>query len=170
MGVSVIVREAVDETDMSAAAELLGEYRRAIGLDLSFQDFEREVEQLPGRYARPGGVILLAEAEGSAVGCVALRPFTRETCEMKRLYVRPRARGSGTGRLLAQKVISVARQLGYRKMLLDTMSNMREANRLYESLGFSKRAPYYDNPLPGAVYYELELLHPDGGRRESVGR
>ncbi len=157
MSADVVVRTATARSDLDAAAELLREYARGLGLDLAFQGFEREVRDLPGRYASPGGAILLALLDGRPVGCVAFRPFGAGACEMKRLYVRPGARRGGIGRKLALRAIYLAREAGYRRMLLDTMSDMAEANGLYESLGFRSREPYYDNPLPGAVYYEVEL-------------
>jgi ribosomal protein S18 acetylase RimI-like enzyme len=136
---------------------LLQEYAAAIGFDLCFQDFDRELRDLPGDYAPPPGRLLLAVDAGGAVGCVALRRLDAQTSEMKRLYVRPRARGSRLGRGLAQAVIAEARRIGYARMRLDTVPSMKEAIVLYRSLGFREIPPYRPNPIPGALFMELEL-------------
>jgi ribosomal protein S18 acetylase RimI-like enzyme len=136
---------------------LLREYEASLGVSLCFQGFERELAKLPGEYAPPGGRLLLALEAGQAVGCVALRRLDDETCEMKRLYLRPGSRGRGAGRLLALAIIDEARKLGCNKMRLDTLPSMREAIALYESLGFKRIEPYYCNPVPGAVFMELKL-------------
>jgi GNAT superfamily N-acetyltransferase len=132
---------------------LLREYEASLGVSLCFQGFERELAELPGEYAPPGGRLLLALEAGQAVGCVALRRLDDETCEMKR----PGSRGRGAGRLLALAIIDEARKLGCNKMRLDTLPSMREAIALYESLGFKRTEPYYCNPVPGAVFMELKL-------------
>jgi ribosomal protein S18 acetylase RimI-like enzyme len=95
--------------------------------------------------------------KGAAVGCVALRRLDGETCEMKRLYVKPHFRRAGVARALAQDLLAEARRMGYRRMRLDTLPMMGEAQRLYRSMGFREIAPYYQNPLPGTVYMELRL-------------
>jgi ribosomal protein S18 acetylase RimI-like enzyme len=136
---------------------LLREYEASLGVSLCFQGFERELATLPGEYAPPAGRLLLASETGQALGCVALRKLEDETCEMKRLYLRPDFRGKGTGRMLALAIIDEARKIGCNKMRLDTLPSMREAIALYESLGFKRIEPYYRNPVPGAVFMELKL-------------
>jgi ribosomal protein S18 acetylase RimI-like enzyme len=136
---------------------LLREYEASLGIDLCFQGFERELAELPGEYAPPGGRLLLALDADQAVGCVALRRIDDGTCEMKRLYLRPGFRGRGAGRLLAVAIIAEARKIGYKKMRLDTLASMREAMALYETLGFKRIEPYRHNPTEGAVFLELKL-------------
>jgi len=105
----------------------------------------------------PGGRLLLASAENLVAGCVALRPLSGDTCEMKRLFVRPAFRASGVGRMLAERVIAEARSIGYRRMCLDTLPSMGRAQQLYESLGFREVAPYRYNPVAGTKYLSLDL-------------
>lgn len=146
---------AATASDVEQVRELFREYQRAIGVDLCFQGFDAELAGLPGAYAPPRGQILLA---GGAGGCVALRPFgDDDTCEMKRLYVRPAHRGTGLGRRLATAIVDEARRAGYARMRLDTLATMSEAIGLYESLGFVRIAAYRHNPLDDAVYMELIL-------------
>jgi putative acetyltransferase len=136
---------------------LFREYERFLKVDLCFQDFEKELAGLPGKYGPPDGSLLIAVDGQETAGCVALRKIEEGVCEMKRLFVRPRFRGQGLGRLLAARIIGEAKALGYGIMWLDTLERLTEAMNLYESLGFEKRDSYYDNPLPGVVYWELDL-------------
>jgi ribosomal protein S18 acetylase RimI-like enzyme len=150
--------EPATSADVDAVRALLLEYAEALGVDLCFQGFDRELAELPGEYAPPRGRLLVARDEhGDAVGCVALRALSHDICEMKRLYVRPALRGAGLGRELALAVVEEARGLGYARMRLDTLPSMSAAARLYESLGFLDIEPYYENPVAGARYLELEL-------------
>ena len=142
---------------LPAVRELFTEYANSIEIDLCFQSFDRELAELPGKYAPPGGRLFLAMENESAAGCVALRKIEDGVCELKRLYVRPAFRGSGLGRKLSETVISAAREIGYRRMRLDTLSSMTPAIALYASLGFQRIAPYYDNPSGCAVFMELKL-------------
>jgi GNAT superfamily N-acetyltransferase len=135
--------------------ELFVEYAESLGFDLCFQDFERELAELPGEYAPPRGRLLLGWTDGDAVGCVALRPIDGQACEMKRLYLRPTARGHGAGKALAVAVIDEARAIGYRVMRLDTVPWMTTAITLYKSLGFREIGPYRHNPIEGAKFMEL---------------
>jgi ribosomal protein S18 acetylase RimI-like enzyme len=143
---------------IAITGELFLEYADSLGFSLCFQSFDQELAGLPGRYAAPAGRLLLAIDDDIPAGCVALQPMDEETCEMKRLYVRPAFRGRGIGRTLAQAVIAEARQIGYAFMRLDTVpSKMQEAVVLYERLGFREIPPYRENPFPEALYMELAL-------------
>jgi ribosomal protein S18 acetylase RimI-like enzyme len=144
-----VIRRA-QPPDAEIVRMLLGEYAETLDVDLSFQDFESELADPLGFYE----VVLLADD-----GCVALRRIDARICEMKRLYVRPSARGAGLGRRLAEAVIAEARARGYERMLLDTLPTMTEAQRLYSSLGFRETKPYRHNPVEGATFLELVLTH-----------
>jgi ribosomal protein S18 acetylase RimI-like enzyme len=148
---------AKTEDHYQAARELFIRYAESLGFDLEFQGFSRELAELPGEYASPGGCILLAEADAGFAGCVALRPLQGNICEMKRLYVLPEYQGGGIGRALARSVIGEARTKGYQKMRLDTIGSMKAAQRLYFSLGFMVIEAYCYNPLENPSFMELEL-------------
>jgi putative acetyltransferase len=142
-----------DMSDLEEVRTLFREYAASLPFALDFQDFDRELADLPGAYAAPRGALLLARG----AGCVGLRPLEETTCEMKRLYVRPSVRGTGLGRRLAEAVVAEARRLGYAHMRLDTVPGMDSAQTLYERLGFHEIPPYRPNPIQGARFLELEL-------------
>jgi ribosomal protein S18 acetylase RimI-like enzyme len=154
--VDVEIRNA-EPQDLEVVRELIEEYVRALGVDLGFQEIERELADLAGTYGPPGGVILVARAASEIAGCVALRALEEDACEMKRLYVRPAFRGSGLGKQLALELIDRARALGYRRMRIDTLPQMQAARKLYEALGFREIEPYRFNPVPGTAFMELAL-------------
>jgi GNAT superfamily N-acetyltransferase len=153
----VTIIPAAAPADVEQARRLFREYETSLGVDLCFQGFEQELAGLPGKYAPPRGRLLLARDDATPAGCVALRPLGDSVCEMKRLYVRPAARGTRLGRLLAETIIGEARTIGYSRMRLDTLPFMREAIRLYRSLGFVEIAPYYESPVAGALFMERPL-------------
>jgi ribosomal protein S18 acetylase RimI-like enzyme len=149
---------AESAAQLNAVRELLLEYWENRDLALYVFDFDKELAGLPGDYAPPDGRLFLAYWDNEAAGCVALRKIAPDICEMKRLYLRPKFRGKGIGRTLAEFIISQGRNLGYKKMRLDTIqSNMQDAIALYRQLGFTEIAPYRVNPLPGVVFMELVL-------------
>lgn len=143
---------------IAQARELFLEYAQSLGFSLCFQNFEEELAGLPGDYAPPGGRLLLAEYDSQLAGCVALHKLEPNVCEMKRLYLRKQVRGKGLGRALAERIIDEARQIGYRKMRLDTVEPvMKDAVAMYRKLGFREIAPYCSNPMTGAIYMELDI-------------
>ena len=149
--------QAESQEQITQTRELFLEYEASLGVDLSFQNFDEEVAGLPGDYAPPEGRLLLALVDQQIAGCVALRKIDRDTCEMKRLYARPQFRGQGVGRALATTIIEHARQMGYKRMRLDTLPSMNQAITLYHSLGFQEIDPYRFNPIEGTKYMELEI-------------
>ncbi len=154
----LVLRQAHSTEQIAQARELFLEYAQSLGFSLCFQSFDEELANLPGDYTPPEGRLLLAEYQNQLVGCGAFRQLDSETCEMKRLYLRPRCRGLGLGRALALQVISQARDAGYRRMRLDTVEPvMKAAVKMYRELGFYEIAPYTTNPIAGALYMELVL-------------
>jgi GNAT superfamily N-acetyltransferase len=156
-GAQGAIHQAESAEDVAQARALFLEYAQWLGVDLCFQDFSRELEELPGAYAPPSGRILLAAAKESAFGCVALRAIDARVGEIKRMYVQPARRGEGWGRQLAVAIVAQARLIGYRELVLDTLSRLTTARALYAELGFAECAPYYVNPLPDVVYMRLRL-------------
>jgi ribosomal protein S18 acetylase RimI-like enzyme len=148
---------AISPSDIVAVRRLFELYAESLALDLSFRNFERELSSLPGDYSAPRGALFLARADGSAVGCIGLRPFSDTVGELKRLYVVPAFRGGGHARALVSSAVTAARCIGYRALVLDTLASMRPAIALYESFGFERTAPYYTNPLPDVLYFRLVL-------------
>lgn len=148
---------AISEPYLSHAREIFREYQLALGIDLCFQNFEQELSLLPGKYAPPNGRLYLAYVQSELAGSIALRPLDEDRCEMKRLYVRSKFRGHNLGRVLAEKVITEAKQIGYKQILLDTFDTMTAAQNLYHSLNFYEIPAYCLNPMDGVRYMCLDL-------------
>lgn len=150
-----------DATQWDQARVIVAEYAHRLGVDLGFQNFQDELQGLPGPYAPPQGVLLLAYVDQILAGCGAVRPLADcdypNACEMKRLYVRDDFRGMGLGRRLARALMDHAVAAGYSTMLLDTLDDMEAARGLYGTLGFVEIPPYYFNPIPGAHYLKADL-------------
>lgn len=159
----VEIRPAEFPLHQALVQRLFREYADGLGIDLCFQDFEAELAGLPGKYAPPTGRLLLAWADGQPVGCVALRHLGDGACEMKRLYLRPQARGTRLGRRLAERICAEARAAGYARICLDTLPSMAAAVRVYEELGFRPVAPYVFNPIPQAMFLGLDLARVPSG-------
>jgi putative acetyltransferase len=151
------ISSALGGNELILARELISEYGDSLGVDLSFQGFEAELRGLPGDYAPPGGALLLAFLGKECAGCIAVRRLSGDVCEMKRLYVRLRWRGLGIGRRLIEAVSGEARRAGYHAIRLDTLPSMAAARAMYEALGFRAIAPYYQSPIPGTAFLELDL-------------
>jgi ribosomal protein S18 acetylase RimI-like enzyme len=143
--------------DWREARRLVEEYAASLNLDLSFQNFAHELEHFETEYSAPSGAFLLARQERSFAGCVGLRNFSDTVGEIKRLYVVPTARGLGLGEALVRGIVDEARQLKYKRLVLDTLPSMLEARALYQALGFKPVAPYRYNPIPGTAFLELQL-------------
>ena len=155
--VEILPARSTDE--IATVKTLFREYAASLGVSLCFQGFDQELAEMPGAYAPPAGRLFLVHMDGAAAGCVGLRPLdsSHDRCEMKRLYLRPVCRGLGLGRRLTELIIADARAIGYRKLVLDTLADMKAARALYADLGFREIPAYYDNPLPGVLYAELDL-------------
>jgi ribosomal protein S18 acetylase RimI-like enzyme len=152
------IQQAASLEQIASARELFLEYAQSLNFSLCFQSFEKELAELPGDYAQPDGRLLLATFSDAPAGCIALHKLDAEICEMKRLYVRPQFRGKGLGRILADRLIADAREIGYKRLRLDTVEPMMcDAVALYRKLGFREIAPYRENPIEGALYMELTL-------------
>jgi ribosomal protein S18 acetylase RimI-like enzyme len=161
MSDAIHIQAFSESTELILVRALFAEYARSLNIDLCFQNFEAELQALPGDYAPPRGALMLARAGSELVGCCALRPLDTvdypNACEMKRLYVRPALRGDGVGRRLAEAVMEAAQQAGYAFILLDTLSEMETARAMYQDLGFTEVPPYYYNPIEGAHYLMARL-------------
>lgn len=152
------IRQAETPEQIEAARNLFREYEAWLGIDLCFQNFEKELADLPGKYARPDGRLFLISAADKIAGCVALRKINAEICEMKRLFVRETFQGLGLGKMLIEKIVEDAQVMGYKKMRLDTLPDkMPSAVRLYKFYGFYEIPPYYDNPHKVTLFMELDL-------------
>ncbi|MEO8143311.1 MAG: GNAT family N-acetyltransferase [Betaproteobacteria bacterium] len=151
------IAPASSARDIADVRMLCREYAGLVAEALCFQNFDQELDALPGEYAPPGGALLIARDAGAAAGCVALRRIDAGTGEMKRMYVRESCRGSGLGRKLALAIIEEARQRKCSRIVLDTLPKLVAAVALYRDLGFRETGPYLASPTPGALCFELRL-------------
>ncbi|MEO8389466.1 GNAT family N-acetyltransferase [Polaromonas sp.] len=157
------IKSAAFPDDLERVIAIFREYIASPSVSLDFQDYEAEFAALPGKYAAPDGCLLLAWKEQAVVGCAALRRVDDTVCEMKRVYVRPNARGESLGRRLVESILAEARARGYSHICLDVLPEFSAALRLYESLGFLPAAPVTFNPVPGTKFLALELSHDGSG-------
>jgi putative acetyltransferase len=154
----ISIFQAESSSEIAVVRELFVEYAESLGFTLCFQNFDRELVELPGDYTPPAGRLLLVLSGSQPAGCVALHSLETGICEIKRLYVRPQFRGTGLGKMLTNTIISAAKGIGYKKVRLDTVEpKMKTAVGLYRALGFREIAPYRPNPIEGAMYMEMEL-------------
>ena len=152
--------QAQTVTGLGAVRDLFVEYAQSLGFSLCFQGFDSELAHLPGDYSPPRGRLLLARVDGAPAGCVGLHAFSGDIAEIKRLYVKPEFRGHGLGRQLADKAIAEAKKIGYSRLRLDSVEDtMRTAVAMYRAMGFREIKPYRENPIPSALYMELDLSH-----------
>ncbi|HAY26493.1 MAG TPA: carbonate dehydratase [Candidatus Accumulibacter phosphatis] len=157
MTTQLSILTAADGVQLEHVRQFIRNYAAWLGVDLSFQDFDQEMASLPGAYSPPAGRLFYAERDGKPAGCVAIRPFSAGLCELKRLYVEPAHRSYGVGRDLTLAAIKAAKEIGYRKLLLDTLPAMRVAVKLYRELGFKETPAYYQTPLEGTMFLALDL-------------
>jgi putative acetyltransferase len=149
--------QAASEEEIAQVRRLFQEYWDSFGFTPCFQNFGRELAELPGKYAPPSGRLGLAWVDGHSAGCVALRQIDDGRCEAKRLYVKPEMRGQRLGAALLEWVIAQARAAGYREMLGDTMPVMQQALAMYDRMGFERTGPYAAEATEGAIYLRLKL-------------
>lgn len=154
---NVILTSAQFPEEKPLVAALFREYQQFLGIDLEFQSFESELAALPGKYAQPKGDIVLARVGEKVVGCISWYPLAPGIAEIKRLYVRPAARGLGAGKALFSHALEAIRESGYGKVRLDSLERLTEAAKLYETFGFRRIQPYNHNPFPDVYYMELNL-------------
>ena len=154
---SIRILDSSHTEELEQVRQFFRNYAAWLGVDLCFQNFDEEMASLPGAYSAPGGRLFLAELDGRPAGCVGIREFSNGVCEMKRLYVEPSMRTHGIGRKLALSAIGAAREIGYKRILLDTLPAMRIAVKLYRELGFQEAPAYYLTPLEGTIFLSLDL-------------
>ncbi|EJL80859.1 putative acyltransferase [Herbaspirillum sp. CF444] len=151
------IRPAQFPADRDAVIDIFREYIGSVSVDLGFQDYETEFAALPGKYAPPDGRLLLAWRDDRAVACVALRKVDAQLCEMKRVYVRPEARGERLGRRLVERILQEARDAGYVRICLDVLPEFAAAQHIYTSFGFIETTPFTFNPVPGTKFLGRDL-------------
>jgi ribosomal protein S18 acetylase RimI-like enzyme len=154
---NIIIKQVEKPDEIENVKQLFLEYAESLNFDLCFQNFDEELQQLPGRYSPPEGRLLIALNDNKPAGCAALRKHNEHTCEMKRLYVKPEFRHFGLGKILVDKLLDEAKMIGYKKMILDTVPSMESARKIYESIGFKETKPYYYNPQPGTIFMSINL-------------
>lgn len=164
------LKQVESEEDIQQTRRLFDEYVTWLGVNLCFQNYDKEVAELPGEYFPPTGRLYIATENDEVAGCIALRKLEDSICEMKRLYVRPQFRGKGLGRMLVDRIIDDAREIGYHRMRLDTLpGKMDQAIAMYQSLGFKEIERYYDNPYDTATFMELDLhVEKTGDRKQET--
>ena len=150
--------EITSASDYDIASKLFKEYASQIVIDLEFQNFNKEVENLEDQYSRPEGVIyIIYNQENYPIGCFGIRKLDSSISELKRMYLKEGYRGLGFGKKMMEKAIEAGKEMGYKKMRLDTLSTMDAAIGLYKSVGFYEIESYCFNPIQTAKYFEINL-------------
>jgi len=144
-------------SEFEAGNLLFREYAGSLDFDLSFQRFESELEEIGVQYNKPTGGLILIKHQKTFIGCAGIRKFKEDVAELKRMYIQTEYRGCGLGKILLEKIIKLARELGYKKVRLDTISTMVEAVNLYRQTGFRETEAYRFNPNPGVLYFEKDI-------------
>jgi len=159
MTINIRTLTANDSQALEQVRQFFRNYAAWLGVELCFQNFDQEMASLPGAYSAPQGRLFFAEVDGRPAGCVGVRPLpdSEGVCEMKRLYVAPEERGHGVGAALALAAIKAAKEIGYRKLMIDTLPSMRMAVKLYRELGFTEAPSYYQTPVEGTMFLSLDL-------------
>lgn len=157
MSDEIVLRHVTGPEQLEDVRQLFLEYADTLDIDLCFQNFDEEVKSLPGKYSPPDGELIIALVDGKCAGCIAVRKISERICEMKRLYVRDKYRGLGTGKKLVSEIIETAKNHGYEFMRLDTLPSMKSAQNMYTAFGFYDIEPYVYNPIEGVRYMELKL-------------
>lgn len=157
MNNEIVFKVAGTEADFAQGRELFREYAKSLPVDLAFQDFETELINISRQYCKPSGALLLVIKADALIGCAGIRKIDDVTAELKRMYIRPPYRGQQVGLKLLEHALVLARFLGYKKIRLDTLKHMTEAQALYTASGFYEIPAYRFNPFEGAIYMEKEL-------------
>ncbi|MDW3190833.1 MAG: GNAT family N-acetyltransferase [Cytophagales bacterium] len=150
-------QEAKSPEAFQLAVDLFKEYADQIETDLSFQNFDEEMENIEHQYSKPWGTLYLIYQKEALAGCFAIRKFESTICELKRMYLRTSARGSGLGKTMLLEAIEAAKSMQYQKMRLDTLPTMKPAIELYQKVGFYEIDPYRFNPIPDSKFFEIDL-------------
>lgn len=154
----VELTEGKSDEDFKTAIQLFKEYAAQIGVDLEFQNFTNEIQNIEIQYSRPKGIIFIARNDKNLpLGCFGIRALEGSICELKRMFLKKEARGLGLGKQMLEKAIETAKELGYQKMRLDTLPTMNAAIGLYKKIGFYEIEPYRFNPIQGTKYFEMSL-------------
>jgi putative acetyltransferase len=151
------IRQAQFPTDTSAIVALVREYAAWLGIDMGWQNFEQEMAQIESVYSLPKGLFWVVRDGAKLVGCVGLKHLDATTAEVKRLYVQPAFRGQQLGEKLMLMLTDTARELGYQRLVLDTVPQTVFAQSVYQRMGFTPIAQYYDGPTLATQFFELPL-------------
>jgi ribosomal protein S18 acetylase RimI-like enzyme len=154
---NILYKKLETEDEINRSKIIIKKYVKWLNLDLSFQDIDKELNDFPGKYMEPNGTFIIAKDKDNVIGCVGLKKWDEEICEMKRLFVNDKYKGKGIGKKLVEIIIEEAKKEKYTIMRLDTFKTMESALKIYYKNNFYKIEPYYNNPYNGVVYLEKIL-------------